>query len=126
MWYERIDSYLKSIGMTRSTSDYNLYHIDHGDEKFILVVYVDDSFVIEGDEQKNQMVEATSSPKVGPHTLGPITKYLGVEFKNTPHGLFLTQHQYAMDMLKFGMENFKTKHVPLLAGLVLRMLNTPS
>ena len=53
MWYERIGSYLKSIGMTSSTSDYNLYHIGHGDQKVILVVYVDNLFVTDGDEQES-------------------------------------------------------------------------
>ena len=52
--------------------------------------------------------------------LGPVPKYLGVEFKNTPEGLFLTQNQYAMDMIKdFGVENSKIEHIPLLASLIL-------
>jgi hypothetical protein len=44
-WYERISTFLKSIGMEQSTNDPNLYHIGIGDDKIILVVYVDDLFI---------------------------------------------------------------------------------
>jgi hypothetical protein len=52
MWYERINNFLKANGMTRSDNDYNLYHMDEGERKIVLVVYVDDLFVTGGDEQK--------------------------------------------------------------------------
>jgi hypothetical protein len=48
----RIDSYLQSIGMIRSHSDYNMYHIGQGNNKIILVVYVDDLFITGGVESK--------------------------------------------------------------------------
>ena len=45
MQYQKIDSYLKSIEMTKSHDDYNLYYVGEGKDKTILVVYVDDLFV---------------------------------------------------------------------------------
>ena len=101
MWFERIASYLKSIGMIRITQ-VTMPHRPKWWENNPCCVRR--QFICgRGRWTKNQMVEATASPKVGPHR--PWTHHktpnLGVEFKKTPQGLlFLTQHQHAMDMLK--------------------------
>jgi len=106
--------------MIRSHSDYNLYHIGTGNNKTILVVYVDDLFVTGGDENSILWLKQKLKGEFDITDLGLVTKYLGIQFKTTPQGIFLTQHQYAVDMLtEFGMENSRTEHVPLPAGLVL-------
>lgn len=48
-WYERIDSYLMKLGFTRSEADSNLYFTVEKDKPLILVLYVDDRFLI-GDD----------------------------------------------------------------------------
>ena len=45
-WYERIDSFLSSMGFTKSKADPNLYLKVVKDEPFILLLYVDDLFLI--------------------------------------------------------------------------------
>eukprot|EP00253_Pinus_taeda_P032370 PITA_32370 len=45
-WYERIDSYLMKLGFTRSEADLNLYFKVEDDKPLILVLYVDDLFLI--------------------------------------------------------------------------------
>lgn len=59
--------------------------------------------------------------------LGPIQRYLGVEFTRTPNGMFLSQHQYVLEMLsEFHMQNSKPEHVPLTPGiLLLTDMNSP-
>nr|PNR48488.1 hypothetical protein PHYPA_012965 [Physcomitrium patens] len=52
MYYERLDTFLKSLNMTKSNSDYNLYYIDLGNNKTIFIIYVDDFFLIGGDNNK--------------------------------------------------------------------------
>lgn len=52
--------------------------------------------------------------------LGHVTRYLGIEFCTLPTCNFLSQHQYALDMLReFSMQNCKSEHVPLPPGLSL-------
>lgn len=52
--------------------------------------------------------------------LGPVTWYLGVEFKRFEDGIFLTYKDYALDMLtKFGMSDSKLEHIPMPPGLPL-------
>ena len=45
-WYERIDSYLMKLGFTRSNADVNLYFKVDREKPLILVLYVDDLFLI--------------------------------------------------------------------------------
>jgi hypothetical protein len=49
-WHARINSYLMSLGFTKSDADPNLYYKVEDDFPLILVLYVDDLFLI-GDEK---------------------------------------------------------------------------
>ena len=51
VWYERIDSFLKSLGFHKSGADSNLYIKVVNNQPLILVLYVDDLFLI-GEEQQ--------------------------------------------------------------------------
>ena len=44
-WYSRIDSYLQSLGVTKSDADSNLYFKVVENQPLILVLYVDDLFL---------------------------------------------------------------------------------
>ena len=44
-WYGRIDSFLTSLGFTKSNVDPNLYFNVMDDEPVILLLYVDDLFL---------------------------------------------------------------------------------
>jgi hypothetical protein len=45
-WYGRIDSFLMSLGFTKSKFDSNLYLKVMNDEPVMLLLYVDDVFLI--------------------------------------------------------------------------------
>jgi hypothetical protein len=49
-WYGKIDSFLTSLGFTKSKTDSNLYFKAMNDEPVILLLYVDDLFLI-GEEK---------------------------------------------------------------------------
>jgi len=49
-WYARINSYLTSLGFTKSEVDANLYHILVEGKFFIIALYVDD-LILTSDEQ---------------------------------------------------------------------------
>ena len=49
-WYERIYIFLKSLGFTKSKADPNLYFKVMDDEPVILLLYVDDLFMIGNDK----------------------------------------------------------------------------
>ena len=45
-WYGRIDGFLSSLGFTKSKADSNLYYKGEEGNPVILLLYVDDLFVI--------------------------------------------------------------------------------
>ena len=49
-WYARIDGYLVNLGFTKSDVDPNLYYKVIDGDSLILVLYVDDLFLIEGEK----------------------------------------------------------------------------
>jgi hypothetical protein len=119
-WYNRIDTYLRSIGMTRSTSDYNMYHVGTGTQKIILVVYVDDLFITGVDDARISWLKGKLKTEFDITDLGQVTRYLGVEFRKHSQGLFLSQHSYVLDMLReFGIHDSRFENVPLPSGLQL-------
>ena len=60
-WYGRIDSFLTSMGLTKSNDDPNLYMNIMDDEPVILLLYVDDLFLTRNEKQitncKKKLVE---------------------------------------------------------------------
>jgi hypothetical protein len=49
VWYDRIDGFLKILGFQKSDVDANMYFKVRGNQPVILILYVDDLFLI-GDE----------------------------------------------------------------------------
>ena len=49
-WYDRIDGFLMSLGFTKSKVDSNLYYKIDDDGIMILLIYVDDIFLIGEDK----------------------------------------------------------------------------
>ena len=50
-WYGKIDSFLTSMGFTKSKTDPNLHMKIMDDELVILLLYVDDLFLIGNEKQ---------------------------------------------------------------------------
>jgi hypothetical protein len=48
-WYEKMDGFLMSFGFSKSVVDPNLYYNIVGNECLILVLYVDDLFLIDSE-----------------------------------------------------------------------------
>jgi hypothetical protein len=46
VWYDRIGGFLKSLGFQKNDADTNLYFKVRGNQPVILILYVDDLFII--------------------------------------------------------------------------------
>jgi hypothetical protein len=78
VWYGRIDSFLMSLGFTKSKEDSNLYYkvVDGGSVKLLL--YVDDMFLI-GDEKLIIESKRKLATKFKMKDLGMMHYFLGLE-----------------------------------------------
>ena len=98
-WYGRIDGFLTSMGFSKSKVDPNLYLKVIEDEPVILLLYVDDLFLI-GNEK--QIVESKKklAGEFEMKDLGLMHYFLGLEVWQSSEGIFLNQGKYPVEIFK--------------------------
>jgi hypothetical protein len=98
-WYGRIDSFLTSLGFTKSKVDSNLYFKVMNDEPVILFLYVDDLFLT---EEENLITKCKKKlvAEFEMKDLGLMHYFLGLEVWQSPERIFLNQGKYAVEILK--------------------------
>jgi hypothetical protein len=118
-WYGKIDSFLTSLGFTKSKANPNLYFKVMNDEPIILLLYVDDLFLI-GEENLIIDCKKKLAAKFEMKDLGPMHYFLGLEVWQSPEKIFLNQGKYAVEILKrFDMLDCKSMNTPMETNLKL-------
>jgi hypothetical protein len=118
-WYGRIDSFLTSLGFTKSKVDSNLYFKVMNDELVILLLYVDDLFLT-GEEKLTTNCKKKLPAKFEMKDLGLMHYLLALEFWQSPEKIFLNQGKYAVEILKwFDMLECKAMNTPMETKLKL-------
>jgi hypothetical protein len=82
-WYDRIDSFLMSLGFTKSKADPNLYFKIVDDGPVILLLYVDDLFLT-GEEKLITDCKKKLAAEFEMKDLGPMHYFLGLEVWQSP------------------------------------------
>jgi hypothetical protein len=124
-WYGRIDSFLTSLGFTKSKVDPNLYFKVMNNEPVILLLYVDDLFLT-GEENLITKCKKKLVAEFEMKDLGPMHYFLGLEVWQSPEKIFLNQGMYAIEILKrFDMLECKAMNTPMETNLKL-MVDTSS
>ena len=98
-WYGRTDSFLKSLGFTKTKVDSNLYFKVIDDEPIILLLYVDDLFLT-GNEKQIKECKKKLAEEFEMKDLGLMHYFLGLEVWQNSKGIFLNQGKYAVEILK--------------------------
>jgi hypothetical protein len=114
-WYARIDVHLMSLGFSKSVVDPNLYYKTVNGESLILVLYVDDLFLIDTESLIVECKYALASEFE--MDLGMMHYFLGLEVWQRIDEIFLSQGKYTVEILKkFGMLNYKPMTTLLAQG----------
>jgi hypothetical protein len=98
-WSRRIDSFLTSLGFTKSKADFNLYFKVMNDEPVILLLYVDDLFLT-GEEKLITNCTKKLTVKFEMKDLGLMHYFLGLEVWHSLEKIFLNQGKYAVEIPK--------------------------
>lgn len=126
-WYARLHAALLTWNLLQSHADPNLYYAHIGNDTIALLVYVDDILITGSNLQLLNQLKSHLHHSFKTKDLGPITRYLGIQFERTPNSLRMHQTEYALNILQqFGMDNCKPSQTPLPEGLLLsKQSDTP-
>jgi hypothetical protein len=113
-WYELIDSYLQGKDFVKNEVGSNIYYIMIGAEPLILVLYVDDLFMI-GSQRIIANCNKDLASKFDMKDLGLMHYFLGLEVWQQDGDIFLGQGKYTMEFLKrFGIQNCRPMSTPMV------------
>ncbi|MCO5571350.1 hypothetical protein L7F22_025088 [Adiantum nelumboides] len=113
-WHARIVACLVSIGFHMVDADHSLYVCKNENGIVIICIYVDDLIIgdhnVKLSANEDQVLEDVTMYR----QIGELRYFLGIEIIHTKEGIWLSQRQYALDMLsKYGMANCKPISIPL-------------
>jgi hypothetical protein len=126
-WYACLHAALLAWQLPQSHSDPNLYFAHIGNDTIVLLVCVDDILITGSNLHRITQLKHHLHCTFKTNDLGPIQKYLGVQFDRDSTGLRMHQTKYALSILHlFNMEHCSPSHTPLPEGLILsKDTNTP-
>jgi hypothetical protein len=112
-WYGRNDNFLMNLGFIKSKAYSNLYYMIENDDQLILLLYVDDLFLI-GNEKLITDYKKKLASKFKMKDLAQMHYFLGLEVWQSPGEICLSQGKYAVEILKrFGMMDCKSMTTPM-------------
>lgn len=115
-WYERIDRYFQGIGFVKSDADSNLYYLVVGGDVLILVLYVDDLFLI-GSLGLIKKCKRDLAAEFEMNNLGLIHYFLGMVVWQTNGDILICQRRYCIEILRrLGIEDYKTMSTPMISN----------
>jgi hypothetical protein len=105
-WFVRFTSYLHTLGFVSSKSDTSLFILRRGSDIAYLLLYVDDIILTANTHTLLSSIISSLHREFSMSDLGDIHHFLGVNVHRTNQGLFLSQQQYALEILdRAGMLN---------------------
>ncbi|WVZ87097.1 hypothetical protein U9M48_033789 [Paspalum notatum var. saurae] len=126
-WYQRFASYIRRIGFLASASDTSLFVYKKGGDLAYLLLYVDDIILTASSSALLQRVTALLHSEFAMTDLGALHHFLGISVTWSSDGLFLSQRQYAMDLLqRAGMADCHSTATPVDTRAKLSATDGPS
>ncbi|XP_074266400.1 uncharacterized protein LOC141589667 [Silene latifolia] len=98
-WYHRFATFIKTRGFTSSTCDQSLFIYKNGAHMAYLLIYVDDIVLTASSAHLLRQIISAFSSEFAMTDLGKLNHFLGIQVQRTGSGLFLSQTQYARDIL---------------------------
>ncbi|GJT39190.1 putative ribonuclease H-like domain-containing protein [Tanacetum coccineum] len=113
-WHETLSSFLMENGFRRGTIDKTLFIKKKKSDIMLVQVYVDD--IIFGSTKKSMCTEFEDCmhKRFQMSSMGELTFFLGLQVKQQPDGIFISQDKYVADILKkFDFCSIRTATTPI-------------
>ncbi|XP_024164269.1 uncharacterized mitochondrial protein AtMg00810 [Rosa chinensis] len=99
-WFQRMSSFLLSVGFHHSKADSSLFIYQHGLHVIFFLLYVDDIVVTGSSDRLLQSFIDALGRGFDIKDLGPLHYFLGLQVTPHSNGLLINQLKYAHDILK--------------------------
>ncbi|GJV96299.1 retrovirus-related pol polyprotein from transposon TNT 1-94 [Tanacetum coccineum] len=113
-WYDKLSSFLIEHGFTKGIIDPTLFTRRHGEDILLVQVYVDD--IIFGLTNPNFSKHFANPMKNNfeMSMMGELKFFLGLQVHQSPCGIFISQSQYAIELLKkHGLDECVSMSTPM-------------
>ena len=113
-WHQRFATFLRQLGFVASATDASLFIFTEGSSTAYLLLYVDDIvFTASSATLLRRLIDRLHS-EFAMTDLGELHHFLGISVTRSSDGLFLSQRQYAVNLLqKAGMAKCHSTSMPV-------------
>ncbi|GJV90752.1 putative ribonuclease H-like domain-containing protein [Tanacetum coccineum] len=116
-WYARLSAFLLQHNYRRGTIDKTLFIKKDSRDILLVYVYVDDILFGSTNKAWCEEFEVLMKGEFEMSAMGEMSFFLGLQVKQLPDGIFISQDKYVKDMLtKFDMESVRTATTPYEAA----------
>ncbi|GJW28823.1 putative ribonuclease H-like domain-containing protein [Tanacetum coccineum] len=116
-WYARLSTFLLKHNYRRGTIDKTLFIKKNSRDIILVQVYVDDIIFGSTNTAWCTEFEVLMKGEFEMSAMGELTFFLGLQVKQQPDGIFISQDKYVQDMLRrFDMESVRPATTPYEAA----------
>nr|GEW40775.1 retrovirus-related Pol polyprotein from transposon TNT 1-94 [Tanacetum cinerariifolium] len=113
-WYDELLKFLTSKGFTKGTIDPTLFTIRYGKDILLVRIYVDDIIFGSINPKYTKHFEKLMHSRFETSLMGEMKFFLGLQIHQSPHGIFINQSKYALEIIhKHGMEKGQSIGTPM-------------
>ncbi|XP_071735749.1 uncharacterized mitochondrial protein AtMg00810-like [Rutidosis leptorrhynchoides] len=125
-WFQRFAGYAQTLGFHQSRCDTSLFIYRQGSDTAYLLLYVDDIILTASSTGLLQQIISSLHKEFSMTDLGPLNYFLGIHATRTASGLFLSQKQYATEVIeRAGMPTCHPCRTPVEQGAKLTCHGPP-
>ncbi|GKA35663.1 retrovirus-related pol polyprotein from transposon TNT 1-94 [Tanacetum coccineum] len=99
-WYDKLSSFLIEHGFTKGIIDPTLFTRCHGGDILLVQVYVDDIIFGSTNSDFSKRFANLMKNNFEMSMMGELKFFLGLQVHQSPRGIFISQSQYAIELLK--------------------------
>ncbi|GKA69422.1 retrovirus-related pol polyprotein from transposon TNT 1-94, partial [Tanacetum coccineum] len=113
-WYDKLSSFLIEHGFTKGIIDPTLFTRRHGEDILLVQVYVDDIIFGSTNLDFSKRFANLMKNNFEMSMMGELKFFLGLQVHQSPRGIFISQSQYAIELLKkHGLDECVSMSTPM-------------
>ncbi|GJS12361.1 retrovirus-related pol polyprotein from transposon TNT 1-94 [Tanacetum coccineum] len=113
-WYDKLSSFLIEHGFNKGIIDPTLFTRRHGGDILLVQVYVDDIIFGSTNPDFSKRFANLMKNNFEMSMMGELKFFLGLQVHQSPRGIFISQSQYAIELLKkHGLDECVSMSTPM-------------